>query len=256
MYIKQFFLLVVFFQTVLYGHSQLTKNITNSNQVWLGYVNQTRFADKWGFVAEAHIRTKEEFVNNLSQSVARVGLIYYITENTNLGFGYAFVNNFPGDNHANISQPEHRIWQQVQWYNKYPRLHLRQRIRLEERFRHKIADNDSLAEGYNYSWRIRYHFLLDVPLTKKTFVAHAFSFVTSDEIMVNFGKEIVYNYFDQNRFYVGFSYYINSHDNIQIGYMNLFQQLPAGNSYKDIHVARIFYYHNLDLRKNKTLLKQ
>jgi hypothetical protein len=31
--------------------------------------------------------------------------------------------------------------------------------------------------------------------------------------------------------------------------MNLFQQLPAGNQYKSINVARVFYFHNLNLRK-------
>ena len=31
--------------------------------------------------------------------------------------------------------------------------------------------------------------------------------------------------------------------------MNLFQQLAAGNRYRSNHVARLFYFHNLDLRK-------
>jgi hypothetical protein len=31
--------------------------------------------------------------------------------------------------------------------------------------------------------------------------------------------------------------------------MNLFQQLAAGNRYRSIHAGRIFYFHNLDLRK-------
>ena len=37
--------------------------------------------------------------------------------------------------------------------------------------------------------------------------------------------------------------------NVQFGYMNLFQQLPAGNQFKNIHAARVFYFHNLDFRK-------
>jgi hypothetical protein len=78
-----------------------------------------------------------------------------------------------------------------------------------------------------------------------------FSFVLSDEVFVNAGKEIVYNSFDQNRFFAGFAYYLNDHDNLQFGYMNVFQQLPSGNRYRSNHVARIFYFHNLDLRKKK-----
>jgi hypothetical protein len=69
--------------------------------------------------------------------------------------------------------------------------------------------------------------------------------------MVNLGKEIVYNYFDQNRFFIGLGYHVNSHDSIQLGYMNVFQQLTVGNRYKDIHAGRVFYFHNLDLRKKQ-----
>jgi hypothetical protein len=246
---KRFFLLAGLVLSAYAGQAQVSKTTTHVEQVWLGYFNQTRLSNKWGIWGDFHLRTKEDFVNNLSQSIARVGLTRYFTDNTKLTFGYAFVNHFPADNHANISQPEHRIWQQLQWHNKYPRLRLMQWIRLEERFRHKVADNDHLAPGYNYNWRVRYNLFFNVPLSKKAFAPNTFSFVLNNEVHINFGKEIVYNYFDQNRFFVGFSYHTNAHDNIQFGYMNLFQQLPTGNAYKMVDVARVFYFHNLDFRK-------
>jgi hypothetical protein len=65
------------------------------------------------------------------------------------------------------------------------------------------------------------------------------------------GKQIVYNYFDQNRLFAGLAYNVNATANIQLGYMNVFQQLPAGNRYRSLHVARIFYFHNIDLRNNR-----
>jgi hypothetical protein len=92
---------------------------------------------------------------------------------------------------------------------------------------------------------------MQVPLSKKLFQPKTFSFVTGNEIFVNFGKEILYNTFDQNRFFVGFAYQTTKTDNLQFGYMNVFQQLTAGNQYKTSHVARIFYFHNLDLKKSK-----
>ncbi len=231
------------------GSAQTIKTIQPINQLWLGYFNQTRLSDKWGVWADAHLRTKESFVNNFSQSIARVGLTYYLTDNTKLTLGYAYVSNYAGDNHTNITQPEHRIWQQLQWHTKFPRLRLMQWVRLEEKFKHKIADNDHLADGYVYNWKVRYNFLLNLPLTKKAFAPHSLSFVLNDELHINFGKEIVYNYFDQNRFFIGFSYHTNARDNLQFGYMNLFQQQATGNTFKDISAARVFYFHNLDLRK-------
>ena len=230
------------------GFSQ--KQTTYTEQVWLGYFNQTRFSNKWGLWADFHLRTKEEFFTNFSQSIVRLGLTYYLNDNTKLTGGYAWVNHFPSDNHKNISQPEHRPWQQIQWHSKFQRLRLMQWVRLEERFRRKIENDNELGEGHNFNWKVRYNFFAAFPLAKKSFAPKTWSFILNDEIHINAGKEIVYNYFDQNRFFAGFSYHLNAHDNIQAGYMNLFQQLAAGNRYRSIHAARIFYFHNLDTRMN------
>lgn len=239
--------LVSLFAIQLTGFAQ--KQTAYTEQAWLGYFNQTRFSNKWGLWTDIQLRTKEEFFTNFSQALGRVGLTYYLTDNTKLTAGYAYINHFPSDNHKNISQPEHRPWQQIQWHTRNPKVRLMQWIRLEERFRRKIRNDDELAEGHHFNWRVRYNFFAAFPLAKKAFAPKTWSFVLNDELHINAGKEIVYNYFDQNRFFAGFSYHLNAHDNIQIGYMNLFQQLGAGNRYRSIHVARIFYFHNLDLRK-------
>lgn len=239
-------LLVILIGVTIKGNAQ--KQTTHAQQVWLGYFNQTRLSDKWGFWLDVHLRTKDDFTNDLSQAIIRPAITYYATNNTKLTAGYAYVNYFPADNHANISQPEHRAWQQVQWHTNYPKSRMMQWIRLEEKFKRKIKNNDELAEGYGYTWKARYNILFSVPLSKKPFAANTFSFVVNNEVHVNFGKQIVYNYFDQNRFFIGLAYHVNKSDNLQFGYMNLFQQLPAGNQYKSIDAARIFYFHNLDLR--------
>jgi hypothetical protein len=242
-------LLIIVFEA---GYSQ-TKQTQSINQVWLGYFNQTRFSNRWGIWTDLHLRTKEDFFNNFSQSIIRLGLTYYLNDATKLTAGYAYVSNYPGDNHKNVTQPEHRPWQQIQWNNKYPKVMIMQRFRLEERFRRKILNQSELVDGYNFNYRMRYNFFLQTPLSKKGIQPKSFSFIVNDEVHINFGKQIVYNYFDQNRFFLGFGYQTNKSDNLQLGYMNVFQQLPVGNQYKSIHAARIFYFHNLDLRKNKFL---
>ena len=88
-------------------------------------------------------------------------------------------------------------------------------------------------------------------MSRRPFEPGTFSFILNDEVHVNLGKEIVYNYFDQNRFFAGFALYTNKRDNLQFGYLNLFQQLAAGNRYRNIHALRVFYFHNVDLRKDK-----
>ena len=246
--------LFLLFLWILSFHSlwAQSKNTDNISQIWLGYFNQTRFSDRWGSWTDLHLRTKEDFTNKFSQSIVRLGLTYYLNNVTKLTIGYAYVSLYPGDTHKKITQPEHRPWQQLQWHTTFSKTRLMQWIRLEERYRRKILNDSTLADGYNFNFKIRYNILYEVPLNKKGFVPKSLAFVINDELHINFGKEIVYNYCDQNRFFVGLKYQTNGHDNLQFGYMNVFQQLASGNKYKNIHAARVFYFHNLDLRKKKT----
>lgn len=232
------------------------KQTNTVDQVWLGYFNQTRITNKWGIWFDGHLRTKEDFIKDLSQGIARFGLTYYLSDATKLTAGYAYVHHFPSDNHKNVAQPEHRPWQQIQWHTKYSKIRTMQWVRLEERYRRKIQDETHLAEGYNFNFRIRYNLFLQYPLGNKHFEPNTFSFVLNDEVHFNFGDQIVYNYFDQNRLFLGFNYHINKHDNLQFGYMNLFQQLAAGDKYKYINSARVFYFHNLDLRRKSKVEAQ
>lgn len=238
---------------LIFGFSALAQKRTESvQQTWFSYNNQTRLSDKWGLWGDFHLRTKEDFFEDLSTGIARVGLMYYLKDNTKLTAGYAFINHFPADAHPDISQPEHRPWQQVQWHSRYPRLRTMQWIRLEERFRRKIKDDDELADGHNFNYRVRYNMLLNFAFNKKPFAPNTVSFAVNNELHLNFGKEIIYNTFDQNRLFAGLHYHTNAHDFLQIGYMYLYQQLGSGNRYRYVHAARISYFQNLDLRKNKS----
>ena len=234
---------------VVVAKTQATKKIENINQVWLAYFDQARLSNKWGLWFDYNLRTKENFFDNFSVSILRFGLTYYLNTDTRFTAGYAWAEYFPGDNHKNISQPEHRPWQQIQWYTKYGSKKMMQWIRLEERFRHKILNDDALAEGYNFNFRARYNIRYEVPLDKKKLRAGALSFVVNNELHINFGKQIVNNYFDQNRFFAGLKMQLDPTIYVQVGYLNVFQQLAAGNQYKNINAARVFFYQNLDLRR-------
>lgn len=222
------------------------KTFQTEEQLWFGTFNQTRLTNKWGFWADAHLRLKEDFVGRLSQSLVRVGPTYYINDDVRLTAAYAHVYNFPAP--GGIGLPEHRPWQQVQWFVRSPRARLMQWVRVEERFRRTALNANELAPGYQFNWRVRYNFAFFVPITKKRFDPGGLQFLVNDELMVNFGKKIVYNHFDQNRLFGGLVYQINKHAQLHAGYMHLYQQLAAGNVFRNQHSIRIFYFHNLDLR--------
>lgn len=233
------------------GFAQNTKQIVDNKQLWLGYFNQTRLTNKFGFWFDGHLRSTNNFVDNWLVGIARLGLTYYVNDHVKLTAGYAYINHFPADGHKNISQPEHRPWQQVQWHTNSKKIKLMQWLRTEQRFRQKIKSDDELADGYNFNYRFRYNFALFVALGKKNFEPNSLCFIFNDEIHVNLGKEITYNTFDQNRLFLGLGYQLSKHAQLQLGYMNVFQQLSAGNRYNNNHTIRAFVFHTLDLRKNK-----
>ena len=249
MMVKRLFLL----QSVLMitGFCFAQKKTYSVQQAWFSYNNQTRLSNKWGLWGDFQLRTQENFFDDFSIGITRVGVMYYLKENTKLTVGYAYAHYFPADSHPDIAQPEYRPWQQVQWHNNYSRLRMVQRIRLEERFRRKIKDNDELADGYNFNYRLRYNFSFNFAFNKNHFASKTISYVLNNELMVNFGKEIVYNAFDQNRLFAGFHYHTNAHDYLQFGYMYLYQQLTSGNRYRYIHAGRLSYFHTPDLRKKE-----
>ena len=229
--------------------SAQTKSTAHLNQVWSSYANQTRFSGRWGMWFDLQLRTGENFVHNFSTAIIRPGIIYYFSDNTRFTAGYAYVNHFAVDNQG-ISVPEHRPWLQLAWMTRYTKIRTSQWVRLEDRFRRKLAANGSeLAPGYTQNYRFRYNLAVSVPLNSKSFQPKGWAFVVSDEVFINFGKEIVYNYFDQNRFFTGFYYQVNKTGNLQFGYLNVFSQTAAGNRFRSIHALRIGYIHSLDLRK-------
>jgi hypothetical protein len=227
------------------------KQTTHIQQAWFGYVNNARLSDHWGLWLDLQLRTKEDFVNDLSTAIIRPGISYYANDRLRFTVGYAYANFFPADDHSGVSQPEHRPWQQVYWSVPGKRSRVTNAIRIEERYRRKIKNADELGDGYNFNFRARYNTMLMLPLSRNAFAPNTLSVALNNELMVNFGKQIVNNYFDQNRLLLGFAYHVNQNDYLQFGYMNLFQQLSAGNRYKMLHVARVYFYHNIDLRSKK-----
>ena len=247
--LKHFLLCAVFCFTLLNGKGQTIKNVQHLNEVWFAYFNQTRLSEKWGTWTDFQLRTKENFVNKFSVDIIRVGLTYYVSNTVKLTAGFAWANYFPQDNHKHVSQPERRPWQQVQWDAHYGRKRMVHWVRLEERYRRKILNDSTLAEGYYFNYRLRYNWRYELPFDKKGIEPGAVSLIINDEINVNAGKQIVYNYFDQNRFYTGLKIQVTPVSNVQFGYLNIFQQLASGNQYKIVNAIRLSWYQSFDVRK-------
>lgn len=225
------------------------KTIHHREQAWIGYFNQTRLTDKFGFWLDVHYRQTDHFIDRPFQFLFRPAATWFIKDNLRFNLGYAYVNHFPAKG-LNTSRPEHRIWQQIWWSQKYSGLNTLQWLRLEERYNRKIA-NDVLQDGYTFTYRLRYNLAFFIPLKGKALVAKTPFIAVVNEVFLNFGKRVTYNTFDQNRFFVGFGYQFTSQLNAQLGYMNVFQQNASGNDYFSTDAIRLSVFHNLDLRNKE-----
>jgi hypothetical protein len=228
-----------------------TKNIIESEQLWLAYFNQTRFTNRSGLWFDGHLRFTDDFAERMSQDIIRLAYVYYLSDNVRLSAGHAYITNFSGDD-AVPNLHEHRPWQQIQWYEKKKHFLLMQYVRLEERFK-EFLDNGEVADTRQFNYRVRYNMTFTIPLKSGGIQPKTPLIFLNEEVMVNFGKEIVYNYFDQNRFFAGFGYQFTKGLNAQIGYLNVFIQRPSGNEFINTHAIRCFVFHTLDYRKEKGL---
>jgi hypothetical protein len=226
--------------------SQTTeKHFETREQTWLGYFNQTRITKRSGVWLDVHLRLNDRFTNEVTQTILRGAYIYYLSDQTRLNLGYAYATRY-----GSPDVPEHRPWTQIQWIDKKKYFNLMQWFRVEYRNRRKVQDG-LLADGYNSNWKFRYNFALTFPLKGNQVVAKTPFLFFNDEIHINAGKNIINNYFDQNRLFLGFGYQFTSHLNVHVGYMYIFQQEAAGNRYVNINAIRLFVFHNLDLRKQE-----
>lgn len=224
------------------------KQIANHRAVWFGYFNQSRLSDKWGIWLDVHAR-RTQFLDRWATQLIRPGITYYVNDHFRITAGYAYARSFPAPGLHTV-RPENRLWQQVLWTTRNKRLHTQQWIRIEERFNRKISQ-DKLQNGSDFNFRFRYLLNLMVPINRTYIEPNTVFFAFNNEIHINAGKQITYNLFDQNRLFVGMGYQFTKGLNLQVGYMNQFQQLPSGNHFNSNHVLRIFAFHNLDLRKKQ-----
>lgn len=245
-------LIPLLFVLVLFSRSCYSqapeKNVEVREQLWLGYFNQTRFSNKFGAWFDIHYRLTGDFVDRPTLFMVRPGITYYINNSLRFHTGYAWIKNYPPEG-LSTDRVEHRIWQQIWWSQQYSGFSTLQWLRFEERFSEQVV-NDEKQDGYTYGFRLRYNVGFFVPFKGKQIVPGSLFAAVINELFLNFGGEVIYNTFDQNRFFAGLGYQINPKLNVQLGYLNVFQQLSSGNNYVSVQGIRVAAFHNLDLRNS------
>ncbi|MCX6202702.1 MAG: DUF2490 domain-containing protein [Bacteroidetes bacterium] len=232
----------------LYSKAQ-TRQVQYGQQSWLDYLNQNRYSNHWGSWIDLQLKLTDNYFKSELATETALGASYYTKKNLKLMGALTYVDQIhQGTNNFHLI--EYRPWQMVQFNTETHHTKTLQWIRLEERYR-QTAINDAPSTDYDMNFRLRYYYLSNMPLTKHHFQKGSLSFVVSEEVYFNFGKNIVYNTFDQNRFSAGFYYYINNDNIFQFGYTNVFQQLNQKNKFTNLDVIRLSIFNNIDFRKSK-----
>lgn len=142
-----------------------------------------------------------------------------------------------------VTVPERRLFQEVLTEQGLGNgWRLSHRYRLDERF-FRNNDGTNLQDGYRFNARFRYRVQLSKSLKNK------WNFKLADELMVNAGKNVQRNFFDQNRIYIGTETALSSDLSLELGYMKLLQLQANGMDFYDRNVLRLTVYHQTRLYK-------
>jgi hypothetical protein len=170
----------------------------------------------------------------------RVGANFWIQERMTGAVGYAHTWFSPSRSDWNVWANENRIYQQFLFSTGNPKVQVTQRFRNEQRWIQKI-ENDQRTGDTRFVNRVRYLLSFNFQLFKNPRLP---ALVLADEVLLNFGKDIVYNTMDQNRLFIGIRQNLNHHLSFDFGYMNVYQQKSTGYQYDMNHTIRLFFYYN------------
>jgi hypothetical protein len=253
---NQIFSLValLFFSLCTYAQDNF-RQTSHQSHSWLMFFGNHRLTDKWSLHTEYQWR-RAEGIKDWQQSLARIGIDYRVKDNVIVSGGYGHIVTYPyGDFPVAATFIEHRAWEQLMLSHHSGRVIFQHRYRLEQRWLENMIKTPTQSytrDGFLYSNRFRYKFTLTIPLNKAKISQGSVFTVLYDEPFLSFGKNIKYNIFDQNRLYAAVGYQLNSHANIQAGYLNQIILKPAGNKQEMNHTLQAALTWNLDLRKKNS----
>lgn len=188
-----------------------------NNNIWVTYNGDHKLSEKWGFHFDGHLRLSD-FVKKGQQLLFRPGVNYHLNNAVSFGLGYAYVYTYQyGVFPAPSPFPENRLWEQIQLKTQLQKVEWVSRFRLEHRFVNspvKIANQETYEPGKAvFTTRFRLMNRFSIPLKKNVYLT------AMDELMVNSGKNVGLNVFDQNRLYVGFGKQLSKTEKLELGYM-------------------------------------
>jgi hypothetical protein len=138
------------------------------------------------------------------------------------------------------------VYEQLLYVSRVGKATVLHRLRSEQRFRETV-ESDVAMGGTTFTDRVRYLASVTVPVSDNPKLP---ALILADEVAVQFGPEVVYNTFEQNRLFVGMKQALSRSWAFDLGYMLVYQQKASGYQYDLNHTLRWWFYFTPDLRKD------
>lgn len=214
------------------------------NILWAGYNNTLRFDKKWSLVTDAQLRTTDWAGKWLLYGI-RPGVNYSFNDRLALESGFLLFRTAQYVGSDFFFKNEWRPWEGITYNIKLNRSNMFQRLRTEQRFLQKTANNKKV-NSYQYIFRLRYRFEYQFPLKK-------------DIMKLSFGNEVFVNpgyynntlFFDQNRTFTGLNFKLGSHSVLQTQYIKIFQWRSTTSILEDQNIIRVNFVQQFNLKKER-----
>jgi len=225
--------------------AQQAKQIHHQEQLWISLNNTIKFSEKWGMIADFHMRSSI-FVNDPNFYFVRFGANYWINKqvSTAAGYGHMWLANPVGDSF--VYSNENRIYEQLQYSGKMKNTGLLLRFRNEQRWQQKLK-NGAKTDETRFTNRVRYLTNVNFQVFKNAKLPRL---MVADEICIQFCKEVIYNTFDQNRLSLGIQQKLSKTFSMDLAYMLVYQQKYSGYQYDLNNTLRLFFYWTPDFSKS------
>lgn len=219
----------------------LRKNGDNQNG-WAMYFGTLKLNHQWSLHTEAQFR-RNEYFSQPQQLLLRIGINHHFSHGLSATVGYGFVETYPyGIFPVQARFPEHRMWEQLQHKTNLGGWEWINRLRLEQRWLQlPVADTSGQFEpgAAVYTHRFRLMNRIAIPLTAGKIEKGGFYLSFYDEIFVQFGKNVKYNLFDQNRLYGALGYQLSEGIRLEAGYLLQTLYKPDGIRVEQNHTLQL-----------------
>ncbi len=211
--------------------SQNRKQIYHHAIFWSKTEFNHIFNNKFGLGADVVLRSKSE-LNSANMFKApnresfRLWVHYQFSENARLSispFGIMHTTEYVGKP-SDYDRPDYLEWRStIQFYH-----HLKQwkgRIMHTWRYRYEFRwQEQPLTDTYRFFMRARFRYRIRIMLNNKAFYDNYVVYASiSNEIGLNLGRNVVWNTFNQNRFYAGVGVRVLNAMRFELRYVDRFR---------------------------------